>query len=173
MTPATTEQKVLEGLTVCRICNQAISVGVPIIGEKPQDRARRFMLALHEHVRLHHLAQSHAMSATAKALAQQFQEMLIVQCYATEDPLLQQAYDAARAPIHALTRKHSMTDEQLGRLLTEKLSANGFMTAQQVKQASMLAMPIAKYIRDVLSEQGEFEHSAVKAAREASQTIVA
>jgi hypothetical protein len=122
---------------------------------------------------MNHMQQAIAMSAAAKAFAQQFREMLTVQCYATEDPLLQAAYDAARAPIHALTRKHSMSDEQLERLLTEKLSANGFMTAQQVKQASMLAMPIARYIRDVLSEQGEFEHPAVKAAREAAIPIVA
>jgi hypothetical protein len=131
------------------------------------------MLALYGHIRINHMQQALVMSATAKAFAQQFREMLTVQCYATEDPLLQAAYDAARAPIHALTRKHSMSDEQLERLLTEKLSANGFMTTAQVKQASMLAMPIARYIRDVLSEQGEFEHPAVKAAREASQPIVA
>jgi hypothetical protein len=61
----------------------------------------------------------------------------------------------------------------LERLLTEKLSASKFLNAAEVKAASRLAMPIARYIRDVLSEQGEFEHPAVRAAREAAIPIVA
>jgi hypothetical protein len=66
-----------------------------------------------------------------------------------------------------MTRKYALTDEQLQALIAEAIPASPFSKA--IEDA---AMPIARKIRDLLSEQGEFEHPAVKAAREASQGSV-
>jgi hypothetical protein len=49
------EQKTIDTLTVCRICNQAINFGPPIIGENDQARTLRMMATLHRHLEKYHL----------------------------------------------------------------------------------------------------------------------
>lgn len=160
------EQKAIEGLTVCRMCGKGIRIitSVPIIGETTKQRAKRFVNALYSHVMEKHPEQHARLKATRDALAEQFKDLLTLQCYATEDPVLQAAIEAARAPIHALTRKNMLTDDDMRHRLAEL-----GMSAGQIARV----MPIAQYLRDFMGEQGKFEHPAVKQMREAAPLTAA
>jgi len=156
-----------EGLTVCRLCNAVIGPGVPIIGASPTERIQQFVIALYRHLAEQHRKESDRKEQTAMYLAAAIRDLVTLQHYTTDDSVLAAAIDAARAPVHAMTRKYALTDEQLQALIAEAIPASPFSKA--IEDA---AMPIARKIRDLLSEQGEFEHPAVKAARETSQGSV-
>jgi len=160
MTPQA-EQKAIEGITVCLLCGKGIRVvsSIPIVGETTEQRAKRFVNALHSHILEKHVEQAMRLKTTYAAFAETFKDLLTLQCYATEDPVLQAAIEAARAPIHALTRRNMLTDDDM----RQQLAKLG-MSERDIKRV----MPIAQYLRDFLSEQGNFEHPTVKQARAAA-----
>jgi len=166
MTPEAVEQKAIEGITVCRLCGKGIRVitSVPIIGETIEQRAKRFVAALHQHVRDRHAEQAIRLKDTYTAFGETFRDLLVLQCYATEDPVLQAAIEAARAPIHALTRRNTMTDDQLREFLAKHGATKAHMG---------FLLPAAQELRDFLCEQGKFEHPLVKKAREAAPLTAA
>ena len=154
MTP---EEKNIEGLTVCRHCHHGLTLSAtPIIGESPQERARRFVMALGDHLKRKHPE----VIPSGAAFIQLFGDVCILQHYTSQEPIVVSAYEVARALVHAMTRKNVLTDDDL----REGLAQFG-KDAAEVEAL----MPIARYLRDFLSEQGQFEHPAVKAARENSQ----
>lgn len=157
------EQKTIGTLTVCRICNQAINLGVPIIGEPPEARAGRLIGLLKEHVKKEHVNAAMMLKAMSMQFQQSMLNISIVNCFITEDATLLLAYDAARAPIHALTRKSTLSDEQLHEIIVGATPPGPFS-----KGIVNAAMPLARKIRDILQEAGEYEHPVVKQAREAA-----
>jgi hypothetical protein len=62
----------------------------------------------------------------------------------------------ARALVHYMTVKNALSDDEM----REGMAKIG-MTAEEIEKL----MPVAQYQRDFLSEQGNFEHPAVKRAR--------
>ncbi len=152
----------LESLTVCKLCNRPIDFGVPIVGETKDARTARIIGMFHQHIH-------HAHSRYLKEIVQRaalFQASMIglgvLDCYHTSEPAILEAYDRARAPIHAATRKNTLSDAELEELVCKAVPSSPFREAM-----SKGALPIAQQIRDFLSEQGTHEHPAVKAAREA------
>jgi hypothetical protein len=153
----------IDTLTVCRICNQAIDLGVPIIGEQLEARATRLTDLLKAHVKAEHVNQAMMLKFMTQQFQQSMLNLLIVNCFATEDATLLLAYDAARAPIHALTRKSTLSDKQLHEIIVGATPPGPFS-----KGIVNAAMPLARKLRDILSEQGEYEHPVVKQARESA-----
>ena len=151
----------LEFLTVCRLCQQPIRFGVPIIGEKPEAQATRYVQILQQHIDAKHFRQAAQIRKMAGTFAETFGYLLIVQAFHTAEPALLGAYDASRAPIHDLTRKYRLPDDDLYKLIDEATPASPFK-----KGLVDAAMPLARKIRDILQESGEYEHPVVKAARE-------
>ena len=92
MTP---EQKKVEGLTVCRHCNHGLALsGPPIIGEHPQERARRFVMALGEHLKAKHPQEI----PKGKAFIQLFADICVLQNYASEDPIVASRLRVRQSP---------------------------------------------------------------------------
>ena len=151
----------LESLTVCRLCNKPIGFGPPIIGETDQAHTMRLMGALHAHLEKFHLQRFKENVREVTAFYAGMMGLKLVDCYSVGDPILAAAYDAARAPIHDLTRKYRMSDEELEKLITDATPNTPFKN-----QLVNAAMPLARKIRDILQEAGEYEHPVVKAARE-------
>ena len=154
----------LESLTVCKLCNRPINFGPPIIGEEKDVRTARIIGTFHQHMQ-------HVHSRYLKEILQRaalFQASMIglgvLDCYHISEPAILEAYDRARAPIHAATRKNTLTDTTLQMLVDDFAAATAGPFAKTIAAA---AMPLARKIRDILQEQGEYEHPAVKAAREA------
>lgn len=113
---------------------------------------QRFVDALRDHIKRRHTQQA----AKIEAMLALFRDLLVVQTYATEDPVLQTAYEQARALVHYMTVKNALSDDEM----REGMAKIG-MTAEEIEKL----MPVAQYQRDFLSEQGNFEHPAVKRAR--------
>ena len=153
----------IESLTVCRLCNRPINFGVSIIGEKPAEKARRYMAVLAAHLNETHFHNAAQLRTISQTFADTFRAIMTVQCFVTSEPTILAAYDAARAPIHDLTRKYRMSDEELQKLVAAEIPAGPF-----AKTLETAAMPLARKIRDFLSEHGEYEHPIVKQARESA-----
>jgi hypothetical protein len=153
-------------LTMCRLCNQPIVQGPPIIGESEADHAMRVMRSLVRHLQHSHPEHMKEIAQQTQILSASLYGIQIVQSYEIADPVMLLEYDKARAPLHALTRKNTLTDAQLETVLTEKLAPTVYKL-----MAIRAAMPIAKWLRDFLSEEGEFEHATVKQARESTVAI--
>src|SRR5271169_6140955 len=99
------DEKKIEGLTVCRHCHHGLALASsPIIGEKPQERARRFVMALGEHLKAKHPQEI----PKSQGFLTLFADICILQNYASEDPIVSSAYEYARAIVHAITRRHTM-----------------------------------------------------------------
>lgn len=161
MTPEA-EKRAVEGITICRLCGKGIGIrsDVPIIGESNEQKAARWVRGFYGHLRDRHTE----VIAWLESCAALLRDVLIVSQYATENQVVAQAFEYGRAVCHASTRKNTMTDDEM----RGKLAA--LMSAKQIDQV----MPVAQYLRDFLSEQGNFEHPAVKQAREqALKTIPA
>lgn len=153
----------LESLTVCRLCNQPVNFGPPIIGERPEQKSQRYMTALSAHLNGAHFHKAAQLRTISQTFADTFRQIMTVQCFITAEPALLAAYDAARAPIHDLTRRNRLSDDDLQKMVEEFATATAGPFAKTVTAA---AMPLARKLRDLLSEQGEYEHPVVKAARE-------
>jgi hypothetical protein len=141
----------IETITQCRICQHPIplpGLGVPIVGEDPAQRANRYVTALYDHIRRRHPQQAMMIEGMKKWV----QDLLVIDSYATEDPVLQKGREFARAVLHAQTQKNSMSDADL----KEGLAHFG-KTAPEIEAL----MPIAQYVRDFLEEKGQFQHPAV------------
>jgi len=162
MKPATP----VTALTMCRLCNQPVMQGPPIIGESEDSHAMRVMQSLVRHLQHSHPAHMKEIAQRVQVLSMSLYGIQVVQSYEIADPVMLLEYDKARAPLHALTRKKTLTDAQLETVLGEKLAPGPFNS-----MALKAAMPIAKWLRDFLSEEGEFEHPTVKQARESTVAI--
>jgi hypothetical protein len=144
----------IEAVTVCRLCKHVIALtglSVPIVGERPEDRATRYVAALRDHINRRHPQQA----AYIEGMKKWTGEFIVIECYGTEDAVLQKGREYARAILHEMTRKNRLSDSDL----KEGLARFG-KTTEEIDAL----MPVAKYLRDFLSEQGEFQHPAVKHA---------
>jgi hypothetical protein len=156
----------ITALTMCRRCNQPVMQNPPIIGESEDSHAMRVMQSLVRHLQHSHPAHMKEVAQRTQILSASLYGIQVVQSYEIADPAMLLEYDKARAPLHALTRKNTLTDAQLETVLSEKLAESPFKA-----MALKAAMPIAKWLRDFLSEEGEFEHPTVKQARESMVAI--
>lgn len=138
----------VESVTVCKICQHGIAMtglSIPIVGENPAMRAARYVIALEDHIKRRHAREW----AAVVAMQTWMRDILVIGSYQTEDPVLSAGYELARAHVHAATRKHRLSDENL----VEGLAQAGF-TAQEIERIK----PVAQYMRDFLSESGAFQH---------------
>jgi hypothetical protein len=159
------EQKTIDTLTVCRICNQAINFGPPIIGENDQARTLRMMATLHRHLEKYHLQHFKEIIREATGIYAGILGLKLIQSYHVGDVALLAAAEITRAPIHAATRKNTLTDTTLQMLVDDFAAATAGPFAKTVAAA---AMPLARKLRDILSEQGEYEHPVVEASKRSS-----
>jgi hypothetical protein len=146
--------KTIEAVTVCKICKHGIALtglSVPIVGEPPAQRAARYVAALRDHIKRRH--PQHA--AQILGMVNWVEGFLVIDLYQTDDDVLQKGRELSRALIHAATRKNALSDADL----EEGLARFG-KTAEEIESL----MPVATYLRDFLSERGEFQHPAVKQA---------
>src|SRR5271169_4794075 len=95
----------LDTLTVCRLCNQPINFGVPIIGESDQAHALRLMGFLHKHLEKYHLQRFKENVREATDFYAGMMGLKLIDSYHVGDAILLAAVDITRAPIHAATRK--------------------------------------------------------------------
>jgi hypothetical protein len=150
------DPKTIEAITVCKICKHGIALtglSVPIVGEDPALRAGRYVAALHDHIKRRHPQQA----AQIVGMRNWLEALLVIDCYETEDAVLQKGRELSRAVLHAQTQKNSMSDADL----KEGLAHFG-KTAQEIEAL----MPIAQHVRDFLEEKGQYQHPAVAKAME-------
>ncbi len=152
----------LESLTVCKLCNQPINFGPPLIGEEQDTRTARIIGMFHQHMQHIHSRYLKEILQRASVVQASMIGLGVLDCYHTSEPSILEAYDQARAPIHAATRKNMLADEALREMIVDHTPPGPFS-----KALIDAAMPLARNIRDFLSEQGDYEHPAIKAAREA------
>ena len=153
----------IDSLTVCKLCHHAINFGVPIIGETEQARTLRMMASLHRHLEKYHLQHFIEIIREATGFYAGMMGLKLIQSYHVGDAALLAASEITRAPIHAATRKNTLTNEELQRMVANTIPASPF-----AKSLENAAMPLARKIRDFLSEQGEYEHPVVRQARESA-----
>lgn len=131
----------------CRICGKVVCefpvLDIPIIGQ-PDDKAKRVLTILGTHIASKHGEQFQA----GLALVGDFQAFLLLSQFETGDPSIQARAETIRAGLQALTRKFTLSDAHIERMVVDLDSANQ-LTAANVITA-------IRQIRDVLMEQGRY-----------------
>jgi hypothetical protein len=131
----------------CRICGKTVTefpiLNIPIIGE-PDAKATQVMTIMGRHIAIHHGEQFGA----GLQLSKDFQAFLILSQFECNDPSVQARAEAIRAGMQALTRKFTISDQQLRDGIVA-LDSEGQLNAETVIQ-------FIKEIRDVLIEQGQY-----------------
>lgn len=148
----------LEYLTTCQvqngitgaICGQRINApafDVPIVGEPPPMKAQRLVQGLYKHLEKAHPE----MSAQIQLANMMLTGFMILRCFDTPDPNLQQSRENARAQIARLSRKNLLTDDGI----TGALAKVGCDAAQ-----IEVIGPVIRQMRDFLLEIGPYSNQA-------------
>jgi len=133
-------------LTTCRHCPQqfnALSFGVPIIGQPIPERVVKFVSALGEHLVSKHKDLMQQLSGSI----QDFTGLMLINQFESTDPGLNARADAIRADIHRRTRKHFITDAAI----TDLVARIGLDPEQEKAVAALM-----QGMRDAYEEKGEW-----------------
>lgn len=152
----------LEYLTTCQvqngitgaICGQRINApafDVPIVGEPPPMKAQRLVQGLYKHLEKAHPE----MSAQIQLATMMLTGFMILRCFDTPDPNLQQSRENARAQIARLSRKNLLTDAGI----LDSLAKIGCDAAQ-----IEVIGPVIRQMRDFLQEFGPYSPEAKQEA---------
>jgi hypothetical protein len=137
--------------------------GPPIIGEDDDQHAVRIIGILHRHMEQFHRQHFKRILQESQLIGAGMAGLKVIQSFEIGDAVVLAKCDITRAFIHAATRKNTLSDQDLKGLIEAAIPPSPFSKAIEAA-----ALPLAQKIRDILSEQGEYEHPVVKAAREAA-----
>jgi len=151
----------IEFPTICKLCHRPMSFGPPIVGESEDQYAVRTIGVLHRHLEQFHRQHFKQIAHEAQFIYAGVLGMKALSCFELQDDVLLSKYDVTRAPIHAFTRKYTLSDQELKDLIQAAMPPSPFSKAIEAA-----ALPLAQKIRDMLSEEGEYEHPVVRQARE-------
>jgi hypothetical protein len=136
-------------LTVCRLCQQKFSAvpmdATPIIGQ-PQEALIKFVRGLADHLMRKHPENFGGITQGGQI----FQGFLTLALFDSQDPNIVRSREMARAEIHALTRRLSITDESL----VKKLDAIWYRAYGLPPQYTDV-LQLLREIRSVLLEEIE------------------
>ena len=137
----------VEYVTRCRVqgCGKQFlssPMDIPIIGQ-PNDRVVKFVTALMEHVSKKH---PQAMQQIAGAV-QEYMGFLIVTMFQCQDPQLSQLQERVRASIAKVSRKLTITNEEI----QDRVARLGLDPDEEEGLQTLL-----RDMRDLLTEQGSY-----------------
>ena len=136
--------------TTCKLCRRDVaespSLDIPVIGD-PGKRAGELMTVLLKHLLKYHAKELKAGSDFAKAVGRELPAFMIMHAFIHEDPSVGPRLESTRAPLFAMMRKNSMTDESIEYVVAGFGLDPG--DATKVNEAM-------KSVRDACCEFGEF-----------------
>ena len=144
--------------TTCRFCMKMIAesspLDVPVIGEKPGERAEQREAALlakmYKHLVLRHqpeFQQGLSLSKLMTELAKEYKPFLILSAFECQDPSASQRLENIRAIIFGSVRKNTMADNMIDHVVASMgLDPDDALKVNQAMKA----------IRDACCEFGEY-----------------
>jgi hypothetical protein len=136
----------LKHLTTCKLCRQRFAnTALPILGETPDKKTKRFVEALANHLKAAHAEQMFQIEVECQRTYVLFTGWAILQQFDTTDPALLAGTQSFRRWLHNRTRKAELSDAEI----VDKIVSQEPLDAAK-------AIEVCKEIRDLLTEQGRY-----------------